>query len=95
MTRPLTLEEINDLVKRWHSVLHDKDWTKQKDLLSLIAFSGNFSDILETARMLYAVKEAIQITAIHHMANCDMDSMGQCCACKVDEALRPFQEEPK
>ena len=84
MTRPLTpltLEEIEVGLQVSHPIIA---WTPK-----------GIKALLETARMLYAVKEAIQITAIHHMANCDMDSMGQCCACKVDEALRPFQEGPK
>ncbi len=70
MTRPLTLEEIDLLYKEMRSAPNPVCYVTVGEIVHLI----------ETVRMLYAVKEAAS------------DHCGECVSgCPVKEALRPFQ----
>ncbi len=72
MTRPLTLEEVN----KWLTDLAARGYS-----------DANYEfRALETARMLYAVKEAAE-KAIEAGVNLEIHSDDS-----LDEALRPFTE---
>ena len=87
----LTVDELKDLDKRWSVVLHEKDWTKQKDLLSLIGFSGNIGDIIDTA--LAAMRELDSIRSIKCECYEDVGPVHCTCGSDAKDIAREFFQQ--
>lgn len=60
MTAPLSLDEIEEIQQRWRKILLEKDWSKAEDQKYVMMFSGNWTDVLETARLALMAVEAIK-----------------------------------
>lgn len=85
LNRPLTLEEIERLITGYKSIPPEISLSSDAKILSM----------LETARMLYALKEAAsEYRSLTQgcLNNCNKKG---CATFDLDEALRPFTGEPK